>query len=285
MNWAVATILMMFVSVCMYSLVRATKKYSVPPIINTFAMISLPVPLYALAVIAGHIHYSPSLQEIIVMVLQGLVLIYFGNLYALRGIESAPNPGYSVLISKMYVVFTAPASLLLFNSTLSQQSIVGIALIIGFSYLVMVEKKSVRKTSSSTWVSSTLIAFFCFGGIALSSKYLLQSGVPILIRLLFPGILASILYLPEANKGFRKIKWANQAILLLIGICFCSIAFNYLMQYAFAHSPNVGLVNAANAGSTALLAITSALIFHDHLSKRKLLGIAGVLCGVGLLFL
>jgi drug/metabolite transporter (DMT)-like permease len=276
---------MMLVSVGMYSLVRATKAYKLPPIINTFAMISLPVPIYGLAVITGRIHYSPTLAEIAVMVLQGLVLIYFGNLYALRGIEAAPNPGYSVLISKMYVVFTAPVSIILFDSSLSCKSIMGILLILCFSYLVIVEKKSIRKASSASWVVSTLVAFFCFGGIALTSKYLLSSGVPILIRLLIPGILASVLYLPAAKKAFKKIEWNSKISFLLIGIALCSIGFNSLMQYAFAHSPNVGLVNAANAGSTALLAVTSALFFHDHLSKRKLLGIVGVLCGVFLLFL
>lgn len=285
MNWALATLLMMLISVGMYSLVRATKTYSVPSILNTFAMISFPVPIYALAVILGRISYVPNLPEVAVMLLQGFILIYFGNLYALRGIEAAPNPGYSVLISKMYVVFTAPASILLFNSSLSGRSITGIVLILCFSYPVMVEKKSARNASSASWVISTLIAFFCFGGIALTSKYLLNSGVPILMRLLIPGILSSLLYIPAAKKAMKKVVWNRTICLLLTGIALCSIGFNFLMQYAFAHSPNVGLVNAANAGSTALLALTSAYFFHDHLSKRKLVGIVGVLSGVFLLFL
>ena len=284
MNWIFATISMMLVSVVMYSFIRLSKQFAIPPIINTFAMISLPLPLYGIWLLFTDITYTPTLTELVVMGLQGLVLIYYGNLYALRGITDAPNPGYSVLISKLYVVFTAPASILLFDSSLSSRSMIGITAIVIFSYFVLVDSKTKKTPASNSWIVSTLIAFLCFGGIALSSKYLLNSGVPILVRLILPGILASLLYLSAANKAFATMRKTPQVAVLLIGVALCSVGFNYLMQYAFANSPNVGLVNAANAASTALLAVTSAVFFHDDLSKRKLLGIAGVLVGLYLLF-
>ena len=280
---------MMAVSVVMYSLVRYIKQYPKSTELVPFAMIALPVPVYAVFVLFEKSSYRPSLLHALVLIMQGIVFVYLGNLYALKGIEKAPNTGYSVLISKIYVVFTTPLSVVLFNSKLSLSSIFAILMIVFFSYFVMIEKRSnrVKKTKEeNAWIKYTLIAFLCFGGNALTSKYLLNGGMPIFFRLLFPGIVAGLLYAPKAIKNFQNIQVSKKPfILLLLAIAVCSILFNFTMQYAFSKSPNVGYVNAANVSSTAILAFPSALIFKDPLTRRRALGIIGVLAGTYILFL
>jgi len=129
-------------------------------------------------------------------------------------------------------------------------------------------------------------AFFCWSFLALSSKYLLNIGVPILTRLVLSFVVVTLLILAEIV--YKKVDWEkvskDQLItLLLIGIFGAS--FNYFMQVAFNLAPNVGFVNATNAASISLLTLVSAFIFKDELTLKKMIGIFGVTAGLLLLFL
>jgi uncharacterized membrane protein len=59
--------------------------------------------------------------------------------------------------------------------------------------------------------------------------------------------------------------------------------FNLGQFEAIKVAPNVGYVNAINAGSISLVTILAVLLFNDELTKRKAIGILGVTAG--LLFL
>jgi len=281
---------MMLTSILMYSVIRFSKKYSLSAELTSFAMIGLPIPVYTLMSLLDNTAYHFRPLHVLTMVIQGIVFVYLGNLYAIRGIQAAPNPGFSVLVSKIYVVFTAPLSVILFSSPLSNRSIVAILIILIFSYFVLIERTNRRSKSESgqsKWVIYTIFACLCFGGNAISSKYLLNGGLPISYRLLFPGLVATALYLPGVIRSIKLIplKNKNSIAKLLFTVALCSIIFNFSMQLAFVKAPNVGYVNAANVSSTALLALTSSYIFKDILPKRKLIGIIGVMLGTYLLFL
>ena len=117
--------------------------------------------------------------------------------------------------------------------------------------------------------------------LALSSKYLLNLGVPILTRLILSMMVVVILIFREMRE--KKVSVAglsrNQLkTLAMIGIFGSS--FNYFMQVGFDLAPNVGYVNAANASSISLLTLLSAYFFKDELNKRKLLGIIMVTVGL-----
>ncbi|MCA9328408.1 EamA family transporter [Candidatus Saccharibacteria bacterium] len=290
MSWVYPTIFMMATSVVWYSYIRYAKSFDIPQVLVAFAMIGLPLPIYALATLYSDSSYSLQPAHLLVMLIQGIVFIYLGNLYAVKGIDAAPNPGFSVLISKVYVVFTTPLSVFLFDAPMPVQSVIAIVLIVGSSYFVIVDKNNSKKSgtrlSTAPWVSNTLIAFFCYGGNSLSSKYLLNGGMPISMRLFFPGLVATILYLPAALRGIRKIGIKNRKpLFVLFIIALGSVLFNASTQVAFAQAPNIGYVNAANASSTAVLAFTSVYIFRDPLPRRKLMGVIGVVIGTYILFL
>jgi len=134
-------------------------------------------------------------------------------------------------------------------------------------------------------VAYTMGAFFCWGCLAISSKYLFNVGVPILTRLILSMAIVSLLILAEIlyKKVPGKVTKEQLVTLGLIGLFGAS--FNYFMQVAFNLAPNVGFVNATNAASISLLTLLSAIFFKDELTLKKMIGIVGVTAGLVLLFL
>lgn len=286
MNWIVASLLMFFSSVAMYLLVRKSNTLKTPRELNNLAMFSIPVLVYILLSLRNPTIFVLTPFEYLMIVIQGIFFSYLGNVFSLKGIEYAPNPGYSLIISKSYVVFTAIASIFLFDAPLTIKTVVAILLIVLFSALITVDKDQNRSTFSSSWLPYTLGAFFCWGLLALSSKYLLNIGVPILARLSISMLVATSLILGEIK--YKKIAWRNVAkkqLVVLLAMGLFGASFNYFMQVGFNLAPNVGFVNATNAASISLLTLMSAIIFKDELTARKMIGIVGVTGGLLLLFL
>lgn len=286
MNWIVASLLMFISSVALYLFIRKSNALKTPQQLNNLAMFLIPVLVYLILATKTPTRFSLTPFEYILILIQGIFFSYLGNVFSLKGIEYAPNPGYSLIISKSYVVFTAIASIFIFSAPLTLKSIIAIILIILFSAVITVDKNKNKTDSKTSWFPYTIGAFFCWGFLALSSKYLLNIGVPILTRLILSMIITSLLIIGEIK--IKKIKIfqinKNQLItLLFIGIFGSSL--NYFMQVAFNLAPNVGYVNAANAASISLLTLVSAFIFKDELTTRKLIGIFGVTGGLLLLFI
>lgn len=278
----------MFVSsVAMYLGVRKSNALKTPRQLNNLAMFLVPVLLYlALTVRTSTSFLNLPPIAYVLIVIQGIFFSYLGNVFSLKGIENAPNPGYSLIISKSYVVFTAVASVFIFSAPLTIKTIIAITLIILFSALITIDKRSKIATANTSWLPYTIGAFFCWGFLALSSKYLLNLGVPILTRLILSMLVTTLLIIGETL--YKKVEWRKVtkdqlSTLVLIGVLGAS--FNYFMQVAFNLAPNVGFVNATNAASISLLTLMSALLFKDELSVKKMIGIGGVVAGLLLLFL
>ncbi|MBI5614444.1 hypothetical protein HY947_05945 [Candidatus Gottesmanbacteria bacterium] len=210
---------------------------------------------------------------------------YWGNVFSLKSIAYAPNPGYSLVLSKSYVVFTTLAAILLFGSDFSIKAGISILLIIIGSAFVMIGKPKVDQSHvRASWLPFAFGSFFCWGMLALMSKYLLQMGVPIYTRLIYVQAIVSIFILNDMRRKhihLSLVGLSQDSILLVIGI-FAS-AFNYFMQLGFQLAPNIGYVNAVNASSIAVVSLGAAYFFHDELTKRKLLGILIVTGGLILL--
>ncbi len=286
MNWIVASILMFISSVALYLSVRKSNLLKTPQQLNNLAMFLVPVLVYLVLTVRTPTHFSLTPIAYIIILIQGIFFSYLGNAFSLKGIEHAPNPGYSLIISKSYVVFTAIASVFIFSAPLTIKTIIAIALIMLFSALIMIDKSNNKTSSTTIWLPYTIGAFFCWGFLALSSKYLLNAGVPILTRLILSMTVTTMIIFAEMI--YKKVAWQKVSrdqyiTLLMIGIFGAS--FNYFMQVAFNLAPNVGYVNATNAASISLLTLMSALFFRDELTIKKMIGIGGVTAGLVLLFL
>lgn len=286
MNWIIASLLMFLSSVALYLCVRKSNTLKTPQQLNNLAMFLIPVLVYLVLTVRTPTSFILTPFEFILILVQGIFFSYLGNRFSLRGIEFAPNPGYSLIISKSYVVFTTIASVFIFSSPLTIKSVIAIVLIVLFSAFIMIDKNKSKTSSNNIWFPYTMGAFFCWGFLALSSKYLLNMGVPILSRLILSMVLTSVIIFGEIL--FKKVEWKKISkeqlfILVLIGIF--GSTFNYFMQVGFNLAPNVGYVNATNAASISLLTLMSAYFFKDELSLKKMIGIFGVTAGLVLLFL
>jgi uncharacterized membrane protein len=286
MNWIIASILMFLSSVALYLCVRKSNLLKTPRQLNNLAMYLIPAIVFLLLATATPTRFSLSPFEFFLILMQGIFFSYLGNVFSLKGMELSPNPGYSLIISKSYVVFTAVASIFIFNALLTTKSAIAIIFIILFSVLITIDKRKTKINSNKLWLPYTFGAFFCWGLLALSSKYLLDLGVPILTRLIYSMIVVTVLIFGEMLiKKINVGKISKSQIITLILIGLFGSSFSYYMQVGFNLAPNVGFVNAANAASISLLTLMSALIFKDELNLKKMVGIVGVTVGLIILFL
>ena len=273
-------------SVAMYLFVRKSNLLKTPQQLNNLAMFLVPVVVYLVLSANTNTRFTLKPFEYFLILVQAIFFSYLGNVFSLRGIEYSPNPGYSLIISKSYVVFTAIASVFIFNAPLTVKSAIAIILIISFSALIVIGKSKNIMKSSTLWLPYTIGAFFCWGFLALSSKYLLNVGVPIFTRLIYTMIIVTVIILGEIRiKKIKVFDISKVQLIVLLMIGFFSTSFNYYMQVGFNLASNVGYVNAVNAASISLLTLASAILFKDDLSLRKMIGIAGVTVGLFVLFL
>src|SRR3990167_2019664 len=197
MNWIIASILMFLSSVALYLFVRKSNQLKTPQQLNNLAMFLIPVIVYLILALNSGVNFTLNTFQYSIIIVQGIFFSYLGNVFSLRGIEYAPNPGYSLIISKAYVVFTAVASIFLFASPLTTKSVIAIISIVTFSALIMIDRNKEKSNSNKLWLPYTIGAFFCWGLLALSSKYLLNLGVPILTRLIYSMIIVTVLIFSE----------------------------------------------------------------------------------------
>lgn len=285
MNWIVASLLMFLSSVVLYLFVRKSNTLKTPQQLNNLAMFLIPVIVYLVITIGTPTRFILKPFEYLLIIIQGIFFSYLGNAFSLKSIEYAPNPGYSLIISKSYVVFTAIASIFIFNAPLTVKSVIAIICIIGFSALITIDKGKNKSESNALWLPYAIGAFLCWGLLALSSKYLLNLGVPILTRLIFSMIVVTTLILGEIKIKKVNINLSKSQLLILLMIGIFGASFNYFMQVSFNLSPNVGFVNATNAASISLLTLMSSFLFKDELSVKKMIGIVGVTIGLICLFI
>lgn len=286
MNWILASLLMFISSALLYVSIRKGQKMQISTAIYSAAMFIIPLPLFLLYGLITRQSMMVTPTQMGLLFLTALAFSWLGNLFSLKSIESSPNPGYSLIISKSYVVFTSFASVFLFGSKLTLGSLIGIGCIIAFSALIILaDKKKEKEVHTFRWFWLALGAFFCWGGLALMSKYLLNQGVSVAARLFYAFFFVSLILLAEIKIRKEEIGSVRQHLPLLLTMGFFGTLFNLFMQIAFQTAPNPGFVNAVNASSIVLVTLLSAFIFGDELNGKKLLGVMGVTAGLLFLFI
>ncbi len=285
MNWIVSSLIMFASSVALYLAIRKSSLHKMPSQYNNLAMFAIPLVMFIILALTTNQNFMIPLNMITIIIGAGILFSYIGNVSSLISIQKAPNPGYSLVISKSYVVFTTLVSVLLFHAELTLKKTVAILLIVGFSALIMLSQKGVKKVVDKSWLALSMAAFFCWGMLSLTSKYVFTHGVNIYIFLTYIYLVVTICIVVEMMK--KKIAFSgvveNKGILLLIGIC--SIGFNLFQFMAINQAPNVGYVNAINASSISAVTICAILLFKDEFSKQKMIGVIGVTAGLLLLLI
>ena len=278
---------MMFIgSVALYLTVRKSSLIKVPTHLTNLAMFAIPLVAYLLMGAAGPKIHSLSALNWLILIIAATIFAYGGNTVSLKAIDIAPNPGYSLVLSKSYVLFTTLVAITLLGAELNLRKLIAILLIVGFSALIMFNPKAAKHASSNKWVALSLGAFFAWGLLSLSSKYLFSHGVST-IRFLISLFAIVTVCIVVANKiRLSSLKGVGkQAWLLLLGTGIFSTLFNLGQFEAIKLAPNIGYVNAINAASISVVTVLAVLFFKDELTKRKAGGILGVSAGLLLLLL
>lgn len=285
MNWILASCIMFFSSVALYLFVRKAALLKISIHYSNLAMFLIPLFLFFFMSIFTHENFSLSFIQLLEIVIVGILFAYLGNLFSLLSIEKAPNPGYSLVLSKSYVVFTTLVAILFLKEQLNLQKIAAIILIVLFAGLIMLSEKTVKKVTDKKWLIFAFGSFFCWGLLSLSSRYLFNQGVSLYVFLTYLYSVVSVCILFEMGKRKVKLRGMREYMLILLLIGIASIGFNLFMFLAIQTAPNIGYVNAINAASISAVTIFAILLFKDEYSKRKLIGVIGVTVGLLVLLL
>lgn len=278
---------MFFCSVIQYLLVRRAVLLRTPQQYTNLAMFLIPLPVYFAWASLSHVSLAITWHQFIILFILAFFFSYLGNVFSLKSIEYAPNPGYSLVLSKSYVVFTTLAAIPLFGAGLTPKAALAILLIVLCSALIGIDRKHNPATHvKAVWLPLSLAAFFCWGMLSITSKYLLLMGVNVFARLIYSMAIVNILIGGELLIKHRKIPRLSPAQMInLLCIGILSAGFNFGMQQGFVTAPNIGYINAMNASSIGFVVVGSALFFRDELNPRKFLGVFGVIVGLLLLVL
>jgi len=276
---------MVFGSVCLYLVVRKSSILKFPTQFNNLAMFFVPLVIYLFLGYLNHTNYAISFQNLSIIFFAAILFSYLANVTSLKSIELAPNPGYSLVISKSYVVFTTLVSFLFLGGEITLRKSIAIALIVLFSVLIAVDPKKTKEVKNKIWLAYTMYSFFGWGLLSLTIKYLTVHGMSTLPILTYLYIFVSLFIFIE--KYFKKIQFSlsKPSIIYFLVIGLFSSIFNYFNFYSVGVAPNVGYVNAINASSISLVTIFSIVLFKDEFSWRKLFGVFGVTAGLLLLLL
>lgn len=286
MNWIAYSLLMFFSSVALYLCVRKSSLVKVPTALTNLAMFAIPLVAYVVIGASSSTKFSLSIWQWAVLVVAAVVFAYGGNTVSLKAIDLAPNPGYSLVLSKSYVLFTTIVAVVFLNQGLSVRKAVAILLIVAFSALIMVNPKSAKHVKNNRWIWLSFGAFFAWGMLSLSSKYLFTHGVATYAFLIYLYTLVTVCIAATNKMSHKTFKGISSTHwLLLLGTGIFSTLFNLGQFEAIRMSPNVGYVNAINAGSISLVTVLAVILYKDELTMQKALGIAGVTGGLLLLLI
>ncbi len=284
-NWILISIGLIISSTTLYLFIRKSKNIELPINIQNLAMFLPPVLFLGIYNVLQKKSLQISLLNIAIIAFAAFFFSWIGNLTSLKALKKAPNPGYSLVISKSYVLLTSILSVWIFGSSLTSKSIIAIILIIIFSAIIIIDKKKAEYGEDKNWIWLTLCAFFAWSFLALTLTYLTKNGLESTVILFYLVLFVSVLI--SIQLVLTKIKFQLKkhylSIFLYIGVS--STFFNIFNVLGYKYAPNPGYINAANAGSIALVTIFSALLFKDELNTKKVVGVFGVIASLILLFI
>jgi drug/metabolite transporter (DMT)-like permease len=284
MSWVAYSVMMFVSSVALYLTVRKSSLIKTPSYLTNLAMFAIPLIAYIAIGIVNSSSLAITWWQVVAITVAAVVFAYGGNKASLRAIDVAPNPGYSLVLSKSYVLFTTIVAVTLLGAELTIQKAAAIILIVAFSVLIMVTPKSAKKVKSQKWIVLSFGAFFAWGMLSLSSKYLFNNGVDTIAFLIYLYATVTIRIIGLDRVKLSKIKEVpNNAKLLLLGTGIFSTLFNLGQFEAIRLAPNVGYVNAINAASIAAVTVFAMILFKDEHTLRKATGVLGVVMGLILL--
>lgn len=285
MHWIAADLLMFTCSVRVYVAVRKAAIDGLPSQFNNLAMFAIPLPIFLLVGVLGGDDFAITSTQALEIAGTAVVFSYLGNAFSMHSVAVAPNPGYSLLLSKSYVVFTTVWAVVFFNSPITVRSAVAIAMIVVSSALIVIRKSTATGKTHGQWLLPAIGAFLCWGFLSLIGKHLQDGGVPTAVFLAYMFAIVNVCILVEMRARGLAFGVIRRNPLPFTAIGIAAAGFNFFNFYAIKVAPNVGYVNATNAASIGAVTVLATILFKDELTSQKLVGVVGILIGLLLLLL
>lgn len=284
-TWISISIGLIVSSVALYLFVRKSKDVEIPIDIQNLGMFLPPAIFVGVYNLLQKKSFGISPLHLVIIGFAAFFFSWLGNIASLKALKKAPNPGYSLVISKSYVLMTSILAVWIFGSTLTVKSIIAIVLIVLFSAMIIIDKKKENDSKDKSWIWLTFGAFLAWGFLALTLKHLTNEGLESTVILFYLMLFVSVLISAQLIVKRSKIQLKKNYLPLFLLMGGASTFFNLFIILGYQYAPNPGYINAANAGSIALVTIFSALIFKDELNPKKVFGVLGVIGSLMLLFI
>ncbi|HRH93970.1 MAG TPA: hypothetical protein PKV72_05580 [Candidatus Peribacteria bacterium] len=282
MHWTLYVVITFTSSTTLYLILRKLRPANIPNEILNLAFFLLPA--VALFVLNTYQHIALAVS-IINLALLGLVAVFLwlGNSFLLRSLKITPNAGYPVLVGKSYVVATTLLSPFFFGAALTPKTIFAVAVILGFLYLVLVDKGPAKHSGNRAWIAYAFLTFGFWSAQALVLISMNDSGIPSTIMLMYISLCYSAIVLLEMAFKKTSLRPLLHNAPWLFALSVVTMSYNLFVIVGYKAAPNPGFMDAASAASVAAIAVLSAALFHDELTPRKCIGIGGAIFGLILL--
>lgn len=285
MSWILPDLLMFGCSVVLYITIRWATRRGLPVDMQNLANFTVPLPIFLGAALLAHARLAVTAHQLLVLLAGGVILGFLVNIASLQSIKIAPNPGYSLLISKSYVILTAPLAVPLLGAHLTVPALGAIIATVAFSALICLDKNRRQEFTTPAWLPLAFAAMVGWATLSLLAKYLFAHGVSTLAFLTYFWLFAAIAAVADTALNHEKRQQFLRFKYPMLVIGFGAAIFNICNFTAIRLAPNVGYVNATNAASIGAITVFAIILFKDEFSLRKLIGIAGAIASLVALFI
>lgn len=280
MNWVIAALIVFVSSTVLYLTLR--KINEVNDEIKNLTLFLPPGLFLFFYSLIKRISFNINTRDLLLIILISFFL-WLGNVFMLKSVKRAPNPGYTVLIGKSYVAMTVLLSPLIFGSFISPASVILVLLILFFLSLILIDKKTKGKMVDNSWVTYAFATLIFWGLQALLTVGM--KNIDPIILLMYLAFFSSLMI--GGEMVIKKVSLApikrNLFWLMLLGAS--GLLFGFFIITGYRIAPNPGFMDAANASSVAAITLFSAWFFKDEITLKKGVGIVGALVCLILLLL
>lgn len=275
MSWIVIALISIVWSVSLYLFLRLLKKQNISPKTqNAIMFIPTTLIFWLWAYFSGQEMWI-WWDMLGIMVPCCILFSWLANLASLISMQHAPNIGYSLMISKSYVVIATLLAIPFFWSYFSWVDWLAIVMIVWCMSLILIEPWSKKSGNNSNnkntwWIFPALYACVGRAGLSLSSTYFIRSWIDPLVVNFWIFLIVSLVMIWDILIKREKNFLSSVSIRSVLWVVVSMMVFNWSLQAWYKVAPNPWYINAANTSSIAILTLISSWIFWDDLSRKKI---------------
>ncbi len=286
-NRILIAIISIIASVGLYLSLRVLKKHNISTRIQNWIMFIPTTFIFLIIVLKNWSNLWVWRNHVLLMIPVCILFSWLPSLASLESMKKASNIGYSLIISKSYVIITAILAIPLFNAIFTYIDALAITLVVWFSSLILIDPnaKDINSNATNSRIYYAFYACIWRAGLALSSKRFSIHWIQPDVLNFWIFWIVSVITIFEAKISWEAMIPSRKIITPALGVVLAMVIFNRSLQVGYKIAPNPGYISAANTSSIAFLTLISAWIFHDPLSLRKIIGIFWVILWIMILFL